>query len=185
MARDFRRFAAYIPNALSCLRGLSAPLFLAVANAGKWHIAFVLVVYAVLSDLLDGPIARRLNQATLFGNQLDHTADFLFVFFGLSALAFHDASVVPYALPVVQLIAFLEYALVRSPRQVAFLPSLLGRYNGISYFVVVATATTQLAFQIEWVPDVIVYGLAWILVVTTITSIGLRAIARRRTSNNE
>lgn len=142
--------------------------------------AFVVTVYAVVSDLIDGPIARRLEQATNLGTRIDHTADFVFVFVGLVGLALYDRGVVPVALPVIQLCAFLEYAYTGPQAHSSLLPSHLGRYNGILYFVVVATATTQYAFQLDWIPSYLIYAFCWLLVASTVASISLRITARVR-----
>lgn len=147
--------------------------------------AFVVTVYAVVSDLIDGPIARRLEQATDLGTRIDHTADFVFVFLGLLGLALHDGSVVPVVLPVVQLCAFLEYAYTGSVSHTSLLPSHLGRYNGILYFVVVATATTQYALQLNWIPADLIYAFCWLLVASTVASIALRIAARFRKNQED
>lgn len=147
-------------------------------------VAFAVSIYAVVSDLIDGPIARRLNQATTLGTRIDHTADFVFVFFGLVGLTLHSGSVVPVALPVLQLCAFIEYAYTGPQSYRSLLPSRLGKYNGISYFVVVVATTTQYAFQIAWIPDELIYSICWVLVASTIASMGIRIAARIRKERN-
>ena len=143
-------------------------------------VAFAISVYAVVSDLIDGPIARRLDQATDLGTRIDHTADFVFVFFGLVGLTLHDGTVVPVALPILQLIAFLEYAYTGPQSHKSLLPSRLGKYNGISYFVVVVATITQYAFQINWIPSELIYGFCWVLVATTVASLTIRIATRIR-----
>ena len=165
---------------LSALRGLSAPVFLWAALSETWLVALGVAVYAVVSDLIDGPIARRLQQATGLGTRIDHTADFVFVFFGLVGLTLHDGTVVPIALPVLQLCAFLEYAYTGPQSHRSLLPSRLGKYNGISYFVVVVAVTTQNAFQLDWIPSNLIYGFCWVLVGSTIASMAIRIAGRIR-----
>ena len=143
-------------------------------------VAFAVSVYAVVSDLIDGPIARRFNQATVLGTRIDHTADFVFVFFGLVGLTLHDETVVPVALPLLQFCAFFEYAYKGPQSHKSLLPSRLGRYNGISYFVVVVATTTQFTFQINWIPSELIYGICWGLVATTIASLAIRIGGRIR-----
>ena len=167
-----------IPNVLSILRGLCAPVFLWAVLTETWFAAFGVSVYAVVSDLIDGPIARRLEQATRLGTRIDHTADFVFVFFGLVGLSLHDASVVPLALPVFQLCAFLEYSYSGPQSHISLLPSRLGKYNGILYFVVVVATTTQYTFQLNWIPSDLIYGCCWVLVASTIASMTFRVVDR-------
>lgn len=174
-----------VPNVLSVLRGLCGLIFLWAALTEHWLIAFTVAVYAVVSDLIDGPIARRFKQATNLGTRIDHTADFAFVFIGLVSLALYDGSAVPLLLPVFQLCAFLEYAYTGPQTHTSLLPSRLGKYNGILYFVVVVTTTTQYAFQLHWIPSDLIFGFCWLLVASTIASIALRVMARiRKTREN-
>ena len=175
-----RSFPINVPNILSVLRGLFGFVFLWAALTEQWVLAFVVTVYAVISDFIDGPIARRLDRASNLGTRIDHTADFVFVFIGLVSLALHEQSVVPVALPLFQLFAFIEYAYAGPQPQTSLLPSHLGRYNGILYFVVVATVTTQYAFQLNWIPGELIYGVCWLLVASTVVSIVLRFARRVR-----
>ncbi len=65
-----------IPNALSVVRLVLVPvLYLLAINSMKAEFLGVLVV-SLVTDLVDGPIARRLNQMSDIGAQLDSWADF-------------------------------------------------------------------------------------------------------------
>ena len=69
-----------VPNLLSFLRLLGVPLFLwliLVPKADGW--AIVLLIFAGLSDYLDGKIARRWNQISRLGQLLDPLADRLYI----------------------------------------------------------------------------------------------------------
>lgn len=76
-----------VPNAISLLRLLAAPVALWIAHRGdgltyKWIFAA-----AIASDLLDGVLARVLNQRTVLGSRLDAAADgatYLVLFFAVS-----------------------------------------------------------------------------------------------------
>ncbi|MDQ7017059.1 MAG: CDP-alcohol phosphatidyltransferase family protein [Gammaproteobacteria bacterium] len=65
-----------IPNSLSALRLLLAPVMLYFAWRGLAQPFIVLLGVALLSDLLDGFLARLLNQVTEFGALLDSWGDF-------------------------------------------------------------------------------------------------------------
>ncbi len=43
----------------------------------QFELAIVFILSAILADQLDGPVARKLNQVTVFGGYLDVFADFL------------------------------------------------------------------------------------------------------------
>lgn len=66
-----------LPNILTLLRGLGAAALIGldVNRAAFW------LVYALcgLSDMLDGPLARRLHAESALGERLDSAADGLFV----------------------------------------------------------------------------------------------------------
>ncbi|MFF2368991.1 CDP-alcohol phosphatidyltransferase family protein [Agromyces sp. NPDC058110] len=76
-----------IPNVLSMLRLLLVPLFLWAVVVGEYVTALVVLVAASLTDLLDGFLARRLNQITRLGQLLDPAADRLYIFAALVGLA--------------------------------------------------------------------------------------------------
>ena len=65
-----------LPNLVSLLRLLIAPLLFYFAFQGMqtWFMAFLLV--SAFSDVLDGFLARRLNQITKLGSRLDSWGDF-------------------------------------------------------------------------------------------------------------
>ena len=68
-------------NALSALRLALLPVFIALLIEGSAHREAALVVLFVMAitDLADGPLARRLNQVSRLGTFLDPTADKLLV----------------------------------------------------------------------------------------------------------
>ncbi|NNL57054.1 MAG: CDP-alcohol phosphatidyltransferase family protein [Pseudomonadales bacterium] len=64
------------PNALSFARILLTPLLFALAlyQQPVWYL--VVVAATIFTDLLDGYLARRLNQVSRLGSQLDSWGDF-------------------------------------------------------------------------------------------------------------
>jgi len=72
-----KSFVKYIPNALSITRILLIIAFIVIAviDSAIAPIAMILFVVAGLTDMLDGPIARRVNNATELGAELDSLAD--------------------------------------------------------------------------------------------------------------
>jgi phosphatidylglycerophosphate synthase len=69
-----------IPNAITlsrlCLGGVIAWLLFVHSDTGL-KVAGSLFILGFVTDMLDGPVARRLNQATLFGAIFDIVTDFL------------------------------------------------------------------------------------------------------------
>lgn len=72
----FRAAMRHVPNLLSVLRLLSVPVLLGLA----WYrlpVAFlVLLLVSIVTDALDGWIARRFDAVTAIGIRLDSIADF-------------------------------------------------------------------------------------------------------------
>ena len=68
-------FVLNIPNVLTIIRVILIPVFVALYRAGQRPLAFAVYVAACLTDMLDGYLARRLNQVTAFGKLMDPLAD--------------------------------------------------------------------------------------------------------------
>ena len=66
-----------IPNILSASRGIAvlAMLFFPVFSPWFW----ALYCWGGISDMIDGPIARRLKAESRLGSKIDSAADFVFV----------------------------------------------------------------------------------------------------------
>ena len=90
---------------------------------------------AIVTDALDGRVARMTGTASAAGQVFDHTTDCLFVASGLLGAAFIGH--VPWILPVLVVTAFTQYVLDSYflHRQKQLQMSMLGRWNGILYFV--------------------------------------------------
>lgn len=71
-----------VSNGLSFLRAPLALLFL--VDSVSWRITAIIL--AMISDSIDGYLARRYRSASQFGAILDPTMDKFFVFFGLGVL---------------------------------------------------------------------------------------------------
>lgn len=76
-----------IPNLLSMLRLALVPPFLVLIIVGDYVAALIVLIVASFTDLLDGYLARRLNQVTRLGQLLDPAADRLYIFAALVGLA--------------------------------------------------------------------------------------------------
>ncbi|MEV4005242.1 CDP-alcohol phosphatidyltransferase family protein [Actinomadura sp. NPDC049753] len=79
-----------VPNILSLARLLGVPLFLwlVLIEADWW--ALGLLVFAGLSDWLDGKLARAFNQTSKLGMVLDPAADRLYILATLVGLTIRD-----------------------------------------------------------------------------------------------
>jgi cardiolipin synthase len=131
-----------LPNALTALRLLLAPVFLVLYAAGDVHHALPVFAVAAGTDLLDGLAARLLHQHSRLGEILDPVADKLLALCALAALAW--AGRIPLWLPVLVvgrdavLVAggSLLYALGISVR-LRVLPTRAGKYATFALAVLV------------------------------------------------
>ena len=131
------------------------------------------------TDLLDGPVARRFGEASPLGGLLDHGADAALVVAGLGALALRGA--LPALLPVLVAAAFLQYVLdSRALAGRRLRASGLGRANGVAYFVLLGIPVVQGALGLAWPAAETVRALGWLLVASTLLSMGARAGALLR-----
>ncbi len=172
-----------IANTLTALRlGLAVPVAWGLASPGVLPAGGVLVgvLVAIATDLLDGVVARRTGTATPRGRLYDHATDFVFVTSALSGAAL--AGIAPPLLPVLIVLAFTQYVadsywLLRE-KQLRM--SVLGRWNGILYFVpIVMLGLSDLQpGASHWI--VLVRWVSWLLIASTVASIIDRGLAPRR-----
>mgnify|MGYP002817615664 FL=1 len=114
-----------------------APVAVAFARPGILHPLLVadLILLAIVTDLLDGKVARRQGTASASGMLFDHVTDCLFVSAGLAGAAL--AARVPVLLPALIVVAFSQYVFDSYvlDRRKQLRMSAIGRWNGVFYFV--------------------------------------------------
>jgi cardiolipin synthase len=88
-----------IPNVISFIRLMAIPVFLYLVWMEQDLAGFIVLVVAVLTDFVDGLVARKLNQVSKLGQFLDPFADRLFIAAAVIALMIRD--VIPVWLVVV------------------------------------------------------------------------------------
>ncbi len=163
-----------IANAVTFLRLLLvAPFAYTILQDGGAPFSALLILFAIATDLADGPIARGLGTASDFGRMLDHGTDFLFVVSGLAALALRGT--ITFMLPLMIVLAFAQYV-IGSGKVLRM--NRLGRTNGILYFFPLCgdiLARLGLTFLAP-----LIAPLAWVLVVATLVSIGDRLRPHRQ-----
>jgi len=155
-----------LANAITALRFPLAPLCAWSILNDAPTLAAVSFGVAVASDLLDGRVARLRGEVSRLGGLLDHTSDALFVAAGLAALA--SLGRIPWLLPPLVLLAFIQYALdsrVLAGRQLR--TSRIGRLNGIAYFVLLGAPLIRDVLGLSWPAPGIVFALGWLLVAST------------------
>ena len=134
-----------VPNALTVLRLIAIPFFVAATIAGQYNLAFALFVGAGVTDAFDGYIARKLNQRSSLGAFLDPTADKIMMFSAYILYTFR--ATIEHRIPVWLtltifmrdiLIVFFAYLLYTRINVRRFPPSLAGKISTICQVTVVA-----------------------------------------------
>jgi phosphatidylglycerophosphate synthase len=166
-------------NALSLIRLALVPLLGAAIVHDHPLAAGALFALAVATDLADGAVARRRNQASPLGGVLDHAVDATLCVVGLAAWAWRGEA--PALLAPLVAVAFVQYVL--DSRALAGRPlraSALGRWNGIAYYVLVAVPIYRDALGLVWPAGSWVLAAGWLLAASTAVSIADRLLALRR-----
>jgi phosphatidylglycerophosphate synthase len=168
---------------------LLVPVAWALAQPALLHPALVLgmIVAAILSDYYDGKVARALGTASPRGMLFDHGTDFLFVTSCLAATAY--LGLLPALLPLLIVIAFTQYVLDSYLlfRQKQLRMSMLGRWNGVFYFVPTVLIASSRLFPgtaLQSLLQTSARYLCYLLIASTIASIVDRGLAPwRKTSH--
>lgn len=167
-------------NALTAVRLLLVfpfAFFMAKGDRGSALFALLVWVAALITDFLDGPIARRRRTVTGLSGTFDHTSDFLFVTSGLYAGALRGAF--PWLLPVLITAAFAQYFIDSYwiHRHAKLRGSKLGRYNGILYFVP-SIMDILVRMGIRFLRPLLNI-LVWLLILSTLVSMAQRLMFAR------
>ena len=161
-----------LANSLSLFRLIIAPVTAWSIISDWWLTASFLLILAILSDLLDGPIARKKGQDSSTGGLLDHSCDAFLVAVLLFVLT--KTHEIPFLLPVLVILSFLQYVFdSKALKGQRLRTSFLGRSNGICYFVLASLCIFTEALEIN-LPDYFIVNFAWILITSTLLSMSER-----------
>jgi cardiolipin synthase len=144
-----------IPNILTLARLIAVPVFIVASVRGHFLFAFVLFVFAALTDIVDGFIARWLNQRSKLGALFDPAADKTMM---VSGYLFYTLSTAPrYPIPTwltfvvlirdfaIIVFAYLLYTRVQIKR---FPPSWAGKASTLLQAITLAWIIGANAFSI-------------------------------------
>ncbi len=122
---------ATVPNTITAVRVVLAPVFLWLYVTGETDAALAAFAAAAATDVLDGLAARLLHQHTRFGAYFDAAADKLLMACALVALAWRGQ--LPWWLPTLVVgrdallsVGAMAFAVARRPLEIA--PTRLGKY---------------------------------------------------------
>jgi cardiolipin synthase len=137
-----------VPNLLSLSRIALIPVWWWVMRAGLVPLGAALIVYAILSDVADGWIARRWNQASRWGRILDPIGDKLAaVVVGLFCVLDRGLPAWAFALTIARDLSLLVGGYVVLCRtHVAPVSADIGRYAALLWGIVL------LLYAFDWQP---------------------------------
>ena len=96
-----------LPNILSFIRLLSAPILFILIMYNMFYLALIFFIIDMLSDVLDGYIARKLDACSKLGGFLDVIGDFSFIFLSLIALTIKE--IYPFWVLVIVIIMLIQF----------------------------------------------------------------------------
>lgn len=129
-----------VPNAISFYRLISFPVVLVLALLGKEQWFVVLISINLVSDIVDGFIARTFNIVTKFGAAVDNLADigtYILALYGLFAFRWQEVQPHAWLLYIFLSVFVLSYI-------VAF--ARFGKVPGLHLYSAVAAGYLQGAF---------------------------------------
>ena len=129
-----------VPNAISFYRLIMFPVILALGLLGHEQLFVVLICISLVSDILDGFIARTFKLVTRFGAALDNLADvgtYIVALYGIFAFRWHAIQPHAWLLYLFLFIFVLSYL-------VAFIR--LGEIPGLHLYSAVTAGYLQGAF---------------------------------------
>jgi cardiolipin synthase len=139
-----------IPNVLTLLRLILIPFFLLASLHGEFTQALVIFVAAALTDVIDGFVARTLNQRSRIGAILDPAADKTMMICGYLyyTLAANVGHTIPQWLTLVIfvrdiLIVSFAYLLYTRVQVTRFPPSWAGKASTVLQAVALAFAVAE------------------------------------------
>src|SRR5690554_1255274 len=151
-----------IPTSITALRLLAVPAFYYTFLHCSCAIAFSVFLFAALTDITDGLMARKLTASTRFGAYADAITDFLFIIAVFAAFLQRHWYCIFIFIPIgLSFINFLVSSGVRKP-----LYDPLGKYMGLAIMIMIAI-TMLIPYPI--VRKICTYGLAVIFVVNIIS----------------
>ena len=164
-----------MPHALTAVRLVLVfpfALFMARGDEHSALFAGIVIAVAIVTDFLDGYVARREGVASAAGRTFDHIVDFLFVTSGLFSGALRGAF--SWILPVLITAAFAQYLIDSywGHRLSGLRGSQLGRVNGILYFVPLCM-DILIRLGLDFLQPMLRI-LVWALVFSTLISMGQR-----------
>ena len=120
-----------IPSILTIIRIILAPVFfISIINYSPIY-SISIFGFAMITDVVDGYLARKWSVTSSTGAYLDITADFIFVIGGFSA--FIIKGIYPFWLLIIIIFMFIQFIITSKSKNPIYNP--LGKYYGAFLFL--------------------------------------------------
>lgn len=174
-----------VPNQLTFLRLGFLPFFVIFVYYERFGWALIILTAAALSDLLDGLLARVLNQKSALGAYLDPIADKLLLSSSFLLLAMKGQiewwlTILVFSRDVLILIAAAVILAVIGYRP--FPPSIYGKATTGAQIVFVFVAITAGAFETTWLDGLREVGVYIVAVFTVLSGLHYSVLIARQLS---
>lgn len=179
--RFFRRLPAHekkltFSTLITLVRVILTPFIVWAMFFGKWDVAFGLFLIACISDMIDGKLARLLDQQTFLGACLDPIADkilILSVFFALTFLE-HPLFIIPRWFLLIVLCKEMilvggAFALYLIKGHIQIRPTIFGKATTVAQMAFIMWLFTCYFF--EWVPIKTYYTMLGVLLLLVVGSL--------------
>ena len=123
-----------IPTSITFLRLLAAPVFYYAFLHCSCAIAFLIFLFAALTDIIDGMVARKLSASTRFGAYADVITDFLFIITVFTAFFQRHWYCFFIFIPIG--LSFINFLVSSGGKKLLYDP--LGKYMGFVIMIVIA-----------------------------------------------
>lgn len=153
-----------VPNCLTILRILMVPVFVIfmladVLGPADNYVAGILFILASLTDTLDGYLARKNNQVTVFGKFMDPLADKLLVCAAMICLV--DLERLPSWIVIIIVsreFIISGFRLVAAERGVVIAASYWGKFKTVSQMIMVILLVFHLGGVFEMLEQIFIYA---------------------------
>lgn len=157
------------PQIVTTIRLICSPFLFYSISEDYRVISFALLALIVLTDVLDGILARKLNAISNFGAYYDVTADFIAIILAYSAFAIKN--IYPYWLLVLFIVSFAFFIFASKTDKLIYDP--IGKYYGAALFI-------SIGITIFYTKDPMPLIILIFLVVITIFSFASRIYSLNR-----
>ena len=177
-----------VPNQLTFLRLGFLPFFVIFVYYDRYLWALLILMAAALSDLLDGWLARRLNQKSALGAYLDPIADKLLLSSSFFILAVKGniewwLTILVFSRDILILIAAAVILAVIGYRP--FPPSIYGKVTTGAQIIFVFVAISARAFELPWLSSLRELGVFIVAAFTVLSGLHYSVLIARQLSGGD